>query len=115
VTCSVQQLSKKPNYIHLRWPNIADFNDDKDQDLTKPGELGRDFRYRVSDLGFPVSEEAMNMWMKLNQEQDKRDQDRRYIHIFDDWNGNGISELLDNFVSLPIDMWRFQRQKAGEG
>jgi hypothetical protein len=102
LTSSSHQLSKKPNYMNLQWPNIGDFIDDKDQDMPKPGQLMDEFCYRVSDLGFPVSEEGMKLCEKLDKEQEKRDQDRRGMFIYNDWNGWGISEAMENFVRCTV-------------
>jgi hypothetical protein len=49
-------------------------------------------------LGFPVSEEAMKLCQKLDKEQEKRDQNRRGMFICNDWDGWGISEMMENFV-----------------
>ena len=60
-------------------PNIGDFLNDKNQDMPKDGELMDEFCYRVSDLGFPISEEGMNMCQKLDEEQLKQDQNKKNI------------------------------------
>ena len=41
----------------------------------------------------------MKLCQKLDKEQEKRDQDRRDMFIYNDWNGWGISEAMENFVS----------------
>lgn len=64
--------------------------------------IGDEFCYRVSDLGFPVSEDAMKMCEKLSKEERKRDQDERSVHIYNDWNGYGMQEILANFVSFAM-------------
>lgn len=87
----------------VQWPNYRNFKDDKDQDMPNAGEPLGDFRYRVSDLGFPISEEGMQMVQKLRKEQEKRDQDGKGMFIYNDWNGQGMSELMENFVSCTID------------
>lgn len=51
----------------LQWPNIGEFIDDEDQDMPKPGQLMKDFCYRVSDLGFPILEDAMKMVQMLDK------------------------------------------------
>jgi hypothetical protein len=62
-----KQLSTKPKYMTLQWPDIGEFIDDEDQDIPKPGQLMKDFCYRVSDLGFPILEDAMKMVQMLDK------------------------------------------------
>jgi hypothetical protein len=70
--------------------------------MPKEGQLLDEFCYRVSDLGFPVSEEGMELCQKLDKEQEKRDQDRLGMFIYNDWNGWGISEAMENFVRCTV-------------
>ena len=53
---------------------------------------------RVSDLGFPVSEEGMKILDKLEKEVEKRDQDLRAMFIWNDWTGWGIAEVMENLL-----------------
>jgi len=101
------QLTKKPEWTNLQWPNIGDFLDDKDQDMPKEGQLIDEFCYRVSDLGTPVTEGGMNQCEKLVKEYGKRDQDRHDMHIDNDCNGWGMCELLENYVgdSMRVTSW----------
>ncbi|KAH7314176.1 hypothetical protein BKA65DRAFT_516287 [Rhexocercosporidium sp. MPI-PUGE-AT-0058] len=91
-------LSKKPQWINLQWPNIGDFLDDEDQDMPEDGQLIDEFCTRVSDLGIPVSEDGMSLCEKLDREYRKRDQDAHDMHIYNDWNGWAMSELLENYL-----------------
>ncbi|KAH8586500.1 hypothetical protein B0O99DRAFT_644372 [Bisporella sp. PMI_857] len=93
-------LSQKPQYVNLQWPNIGDFIQDKNQDMPKEGELLDNRCDRVSDLGIPVSEEGMVLLEELDNEVEKRDQDRLNMHIANDWNGWGMSECFENYVGL---------------
>jgi len=70
--------------------------------MPKEGQLLDEFCYRVSDLGFPVTEEGMELCQKLDKEQEKRDQDRLGMFIYNDWNGWGISEAMENFVRCTV-------------
>ena len=93
-------MSKKPKYLNLQWPNFYDFIEDKNQDLPKENQLLDEFCDRVSDLGFPLSEEGGELLENLDKEVEKRDQDRFDMHIYNDWNGWGISEVLENYVRI---------------
>ena len=87
--------------MNLQWPNFYDFIKDENQDMPKPGELIDPYCERVSDLGIPVSDEGMEICQsKLDDEMEKRDQDARGMHIYTDWNGWGMAEVLENLVSL---------------
>jgi hypothetical protein len=66
--------------------------------MPKNGELIDEFCDRVSDLGIPVSEDGMKVCEKLDDEYEKRDQDARDMHIFNDWNGWGMSEVMENLL-----------------
>lgn len=57
-----------------------------------------EFCDRVSDLGIPVSEEGAKLTQNLDNEVEKRDQDRLDMHIYTDWNGWGMSECFENYV-----------------
>ncbi|XMA16277.1 hypothetical protein WAI453_009068 [Rhynchosporium graminicola] len=91
-------LSKKPEWTNDQWPNNGDFIDDENQDMPQDGQLIDEFCYRVSDLGIPLSEEGTKQVQKLDKEYAKRDQDAADMHIYNDWNGWGMSELLENFL-----------------
>jgi hypothetical protein len=67
--------------------------------MPKAGELMDEYCSRVSDLGIPVSEDGMNICEKLDAECKKRDQDARGMYIYNDWNGWGMSEVIENLVS----------------
>jgi hypothetical protein len=42
----------------------------------------------------------MKLCMKLDKESAKRDQDAKGLHIFNDWNGYAMQEVMSNLVSL---------------
>jgi hypothetical protein len=58
-------------------------------------------------LGIPLSEEGAELLEMLDKEVEKRDQDRFDMHIYNDWNGWGISEVLENYVRIvmPARKW----------
>ncbi|KAK0118244.1 hypothetical protein ONS95_012547 [Cadophora gregata] len=66
--------------------------------MPEDGQLLDEFCYRVSDLGIPVTEDGMKQCEKLDKEYSKRDQDRHDMHIYNDWNGWGMCELLENYL-----------------
>ena len=70
--------------------------------MPKEGELVDDYCTRVSDLGTPVSEDGMKVCERLDTEINKRDQDQRHMHIYNDWNGWAMSEVMSNLVCKPI-------------
>ena len=93
------QLSKnKPKYLNLQWPNFYDFKDDKNQDMPKEGELLNNWCDRVSDMGIPVSEEGRTILERLEKEEEKRNADVNDVILWTDWNGWGMSEVMENLV-----------------
>jgi len=69
----------------------------------------------VSDLGFPLSEEGAELLENLDKEVEKRDQDRFDMHIYNDWTGWGISEVLENYVRIVMlgrGRWRIFGREA---
>ena len=66
--------------------------------MPKENKLTEEFCNRVSDLGIPVSEEGAKLLEYLDKEVGKRDQDRLGMHIYNDWNGWGMSECFVNYV-----------------
>ncbi|PMD32750.1 hypothetical protein L207DRAFT_536046 [Hyaloscypha variabilis F] len=117
-------LSLKPKYLNLQWPNFADFIKDKNQDIPKKGELIDAWCDRVSDLGIPVSEEGAELLEKLDKEVEKRDQNRLDMHIYNDWNGWGMSEAFSNYLKdfnkdifkktvSPFKKWAYVEDETG--
>jgi hypothetical protein len=88
--------------VMLQWPNIGDFIDHQDQDMPEPGELVDEYCNRVSDIGLPISEDGMKLLEKLDDEMQKRDQNSRGVYVCNDWNGYGMSEVMENFVSALV-------------
>ncbi|TGO13169.1 hypothetical protein BTUL_0075g00140 [Botrytis tulipae] len=71
----------------------------KDLDLPNPGEtLSEEWCSRVSDIGFPLSQDGVELAQKLDKERDKRNQDHYDVHIYNDFNGYGSSEAVQNFL-----------------
>jgi hypothetical protein len=52
----------------------------------------------VTDEGFPVTKAGMKRFFEINQEVDKRDQDMHGMHIYNDFSGYGVTEVLENTV-----------------
>ncbi|KAF7903267.1 uncharacterized protein EAF01_006316 [Botrytis porri] len=70
----------------------------KDLDLPNPGQkFGEEWCSRVSDIGFPISQDGVELAQKLDKERDKRNQDPYDVHIYNDFNGYGSSEAVQNF------------------
>ncbi|CZR64982.1 uncharacterized protein PAC_14882 [Phialocephala subalpina] len=91
-------LENKPKFMNLQWPNIADFINDPDcQDMPKKGELIDEYCFRVSDLGLPVSGDGIELLEHFTNECENRDQDIQDVIMYNDWNGWGIMEAMDNF------------------
>jgi len=68
--------------------------------VPKKGErLTTEWIERVSDMGFPISTEGREILQKLDKECEKRNQDFHDIYIYNDWNGWGMSEVMENLVS----------------
>ncbi|KAF7946086.1 uncharacterized protein EAE97_005124 [Botrytis byssoidea] len=71
----------------------------KDLDLPNPGEtLSEEWCSRVSDMGFPLSQDGVEFAQKLDKERDKRNQDHYDVHLYNDFNGYGSSEAVQNFL-----------------
>lgn len=85
--------------MNLQWPNFYDFKDDKNQDMPKNGELIDAWCNRVSDLGIPVSEDGAKILEMLDKEVEKRDSNVHDVILYNDWNGWGVSEVMENLVS----------------
>jgi hypothetical protein len=100
--------------MNLQWPNFYDFIKDKNQDLPKKNQLMDEFCHRVSDLGFPLSEEGAELLQKLDKEEEKRNQDRLDMYIYNDWNGWGISECFENYVCGTMLDRRAQLEKNAD-
>jgi hypothetical protein len=70
--------------------------------MPKNGELMDEYCYRVSDLGIPITEDGMKLCEQLDKGQSDRDQNRRGMYIYNDWNGWGMSEVMENYVCFPF-------------
>ncbi|TGO46554.1 hypothetical protein BCON_0318g00040 [Botryotinia convoluta] len=67
--------------------------------LPEPGEeLGEKWCNRVSDIGFPISEDGMKLAQKFDGEQDKRHPISAAAYVFNDFTGHGFSEATENFL-----------------
>jgi hypothetical protein len=105
------KLSDKPTYLLLRWPQDEDSdesgsesdNNNSNRDVSKSIPTGQplgeeEWTHRVSDFGYPLSRDGLKILDKLQNEQEKRDQDLHGMFIYTDWNGWGYNELLTNMV-----------------
>lgn len=54
---------------------------------------------RNADLGIPVSNPGALLFENLCDEAEKRDQDIRGLHIYSDWIGWGVTEIMCNFMN----------------
>jgi len=68
---------------------------------------------RVSDVGIPVSEEGAELLQTLDNEVEKRNQDRLGMHIYEDWNGWGMSEAFSNYVGIVMLLFCTKRLTPG--
>ncbi len=66
--------------------------------MPKDGEVIAPWADRVSDLGIPVTEVGMEMCRKLSDECEKRDQNAKDLYIYNDWNGQGMSKVMSNYL-----------------
>jgi len=68
--------------------------------MPKTGELIDEYCHRVSDLGFPISKDGLEILENLEKERVKRDQDMKGLYIYNDWNGWSITEIMENLVGF---------------
>ncbi|ESZ90743.1 hypothetical protein SBOR_8877 [Sclerotinia borealis F-4128] len=101
-------LSDKPSYLILGWQstNYGDNNDNEEEDedgaegegaseLEKGAKDNEDKNGKEQDMDLPKQGETLgDEWW----EQQKRDQDRRGIYMYNDWNGYGCSEVMENLL-----------------
>lgn len=83
--------------------------------MPKVGELIDEYCHRVSDLGLPVSDDGMKVCEKLDKEYEKRDQEERGMHIYTDWNGWAMSEIMVNMVRALVFMLCMVNDADGVG
>lgn len=70
-----------------------------DKNKDKAAKIGDSAPPRVvTDDGFPVTQAGMKLFFELNQEVYKRDQDSHNMHIYNDFSGYGVTEVLENMV-----------------
>jgi len=50
-------------------------------------------------MGYPVTTEGIEKFQWMVEEQDKRDQDRHNMYIYNDFSGYGTTEMIENLVS----------------
>jgi hypothetical protein len=66
--------------------------------MPKEGEPLNNWCDRVSDMGIPVSEEGRAILERLEKEEEKRNADVNDVILWTDWNGWGMSEVMENLV-----------------
>ena len=49
-----------------------------------------------------ISKKGIELVIEWTQQQEKRCQDNYNMHIFNHWNGYGISEVIENIVSVHV-------------
>ncbi|KAK6600066.1 hypothetical protein H4I96_07392 [Botrytis cinerea] len=81
------------------WDDKGKSVKEEDLDLPEPGEeLGETWCARVSDIGFPISEEGMKLAQNFDGEQDKRRPNSSAAFMFNDLTGYVFSEAIENFL-----------------
>lgn len=102
------QLEKDlPEMCTVIWPHGDDEDEDEDdaeqrvetakeKSCDKDGE--EEHPREVTDKGFPITKAGMDMFLHIIDEQEKRDQDNFHMHIYNDWNGYGLTEVLENLL-----------------
>ncbi|KAF7947921.1 hypothetical protein EAE96_008992 [Botrytis aclada] len=81
------------------WDDKGKSAKEEDMDLPEPGEeLGEKWCTRVSDIGFPISEDGMKLAQSFDGEQDKRHPNSGAAYVFNDFTGYEFSEAIENFL-----------------
>ena len=94
----------------MAWPGPSnDYGEDfEEEEQGEDGDpkvgdiLTEDMIKRVSKMGYPVTKDGIEKFQWMLVEQDKRDQDRHEMYIYNDFSGYGCTEMIENLVSsLP--------------
>ena len=102
----------------MAWPQNGD-DDESDSDEESDGESSKKSKNgkpepdlpcrvgekltdemikKVSDMGYPISEEGLQKLLWLDQEQENRDPDAHDMYIYNDFSGYGTTEVFANMV-----------------
>jgi hypothetical protein len=65
---------------------------------TKDGENEEEHPRVVTDKGFPITQDGMDIFIEIYNEIEKRDQDSHNMYIYNDWTGYGVTEVMENMV-----------------
>jgi hypothetical protein len=91
----------------MAWPGPSsdDGEDSEEEEQEEDGDpkvgdvLTEDMIKRVSKMGYPVTKDGIEKFQWMLAEQDKRDQDRHDMYIYNDFSGYGCTEMIENLVS----------------
>jgi len=95
--------------VNVAWPGCdsddGESGDEEEQEEEGDPKVGdfltEDMIKRVSKMGYPVTNEGIEKFQWMINEQDKRDQDRHNMYIYNDFSGYGSTEMIENMVSSP--------------
>jgi hypothetical protein len=96
-----------PGITLFCWPyKVEEDDDDEEEEQNKSKNMSMKDIYphtlpAVGEKGFKITEEGEKIFMHI-EEQDKRDQDSHGMHIYTDWSGWGMTEVLENVVSSSL-------------
>jgi hypothetical protein len=120
-TC--RKLEKEfPKIIAIEWPGSdEEGSDDEEDDSSKTKHNKDDEEERITSkaqvdiygeinkgaplpdkysAGHCITKAGVEKFMNIIDECDNRDQDRFGMYIYNDWNGYGLTEVLENMVSI---------------
>lgn len=100
----------KLDFVNVAWPgpDSDDGEDDNGEDREEEGDpklgeiLTEDMIKKVSKMGYPVTNDGIEKFQWMVDEQDKRDQDYHDMYIYNDFSGYGSTEMIENLVNLPF-------------
>lgn len=53
----------------------------------------------VTDKGYPITKDGLEKFRHMVQEQENRDADIQGVRCYNDWNGWGATEVLENMLA----------------
>lgn len=72
----------------------------KRQDVEETNDPPFAVTTEVTEKGFPITKDGRDVFKHMLREQDNRDQDLHGVYLYNDWNGWGATEVLENAVSF---------------
>jgi hypothetical protein len=92
-------------FVNVAWPDdeSEDGEEHKEDEVDEGDPRPRDILTdemikKVSDVGYPISQDGLDKFQWKSEEQEKRDQDIHDVYIYNDFSGYGVTEMMDNFV-----------------